>query len=146
QADRNLKLAHKAVEECFVLATGDTGMSKEASAPFRRRLLAATLPYYREFRTRKPNDPAFDLDLARNLTRLATIEAELGEARAAREQANKALTLCVAISRKDNLSANDLQTLADVTNDVGSVQHALGELPRAVEALAVAHALQERVV
>src|SRR5262249_32324270 len=63
QADRNLLLARKAVDDCFVLAIGDVGMSQEAAAPFRRRLLAAAQPYYKEFHNRKPNDPASDLDL-----------------------------------------------------------------------------------
>jgi tetratricopeptide (TPR) repeat protein len=145
QADRNLQLARQAVDDCFVLATSEPGMKEEAAAPFRRRLLAAARPYYREFARRRPGDPAFDLDLARNLTRLALIEADLGDHDEARRQADRVRELCAALAKQPNLSAADLQALADCMNNVGTVPHTIGDLDDAVAAQTAAYQLQERL-
>jgi tetratricopeptide (TPR) repeat protein len=146
QADRNLLLARRAVEECFVLTAREPLLSQEAAAPLRRRLLKAALPYYREFRTSKPDDPAFDMDLARNLTRVAEIEVGLGDRAEGRAHVERARELCLQLARLEGLSGDQLQSVSDCINDVGSVYHALGEFATAAQVLAEARRLQERLV
>jgi serine/threonine-protein kinase len=85
-AEANLALARQAVDECFLIAKEHPLLQQEELRQVRKLLLEKALPFYRQFKERRPDDPAVQEDLAAISFRLGFISNELGspsEARAA---------------------------------------------------------------
>jgi tetratricopeptide (TPR) repeat protein len=83
QADANLQLAKEAVEKCFNIAKEDKLFQQPRMEGAKKLLLKATLPFYKEFRSRKPDDRGMSEEEAKQFTEVGYIEVTLGLTQAA---------------------------------------------------------------
>jgi serine/threonine-protein kinase len=89
-AEANLNLARDAVDRCFNVATEHSLFRQPRMEKAKKLLLEKTLPFYRNFRARSPDDHGLQREEARQWFRVGYIENVLGrttEALEAYEQA-----------------------------------------------------------
>ncbi len=89
KAEANLRLARDAVDQCFNVAVTHDLFQEPRMENAKKLLLQQTLPFYRSFSSRRPDDPAVQAEEAEQLFRVALIEQLLrpAQARQAYEQA-----------------------------------------------------------
>jgi tetratricopeptide (TPR) repeat protein len=99
RAEEGFQQAREAVDECFARASQDPLFQGEALRPARKRLLEATLKYYRSFLAQRGDDPAVREETARTCYRVGVIYALTGnheEAFAALDRARALQEMLVA--------------------------------------------------
>ena len=98
QAEENLKLAKKAVNDTFDLARDHPRLQKKEMKEVKKLLLEKALPFYMNFRLQRADAGAGRADLVDQLFRIAYIMTEIGHPAAARqayEQAKEILEMLV---------------------------------------------------
>jgi serine/threonine-protein kinase len=78
EAERNLTLARKAVDDCFNVARDNALFQRPRMEQPKKLLLEKTLPFYRQFRSRRPGDRGLQREEAIQWFRVAYIEHVLG--------------------------------------------------------------------
>jgi tetratricopeptide (TPR) repeat protein len=94
RAEDNLKLAREAVDGTFNVARNDPLFQQPGMEQARKLLLKKALPFYRNFRAQKPDDPDLRYGEAEQWFRVGYIEQALGEPAEARRAFDKARDLC----------------------------------------------------
>src|SRR5262249_27006811 len=56
RAEANLDLAHRAVDQCFLVATEDPRLQTDRNQNVRKLLLKKALPFYEGFESQRPDD------------------------------------------------------------------------------------------
>jgi tetratricopeptide (TPR) repeat protein len=139
RAEDNLRLARRAVDDCFGVAKDHPLLQARNMRPVKELLLRKTLPYYRDFRARAPDNLNLAVLQALSLYRVGTITAEIGQRRAARESLFQAVALLDEAARgqvrRQEYRAMLAAVRADVLNQLGLVEHSLGHTEQAVRAL-----------
>ena len=77
-AEANLRKAHRAVNESFVLVSQDVLLREPAMEPLRNQLLKNALRYHQEFVREHGTDPAFRAELVATYLRIGVLLYELG--------------------------------------------------------------------
>jgi serine/threonine-protein kinase len=123
RAEDNLKLARKAVDECFLLATDDPALKGEHQQPVRRLLLERALPFYEGFKQQQGDEPSLLATAAANWSRIGDSRNALGkrpEALAAQESAVATLRRLVEVQPgepRNRLALASYLTNLAITND-----------------------------
>jgi serine/threonine-protein kinase len=145
RAEANLKLAKKAVDECFNVAREHPLFQEPRMEKARKLLLEKTLPFYKNFRSQRPDDRALQWEEADQWFRVGIIEQALvrKEARRAYEKARDLYgKLVVAYPGVDQYQKD----LASTHNNLGLLLHELGKYEDALNEFARARDLQARLV
>jgi serine/threonine-protein kinase len=133
QAQDNLKLARTAIDECYNLATTDPLFQEPRMEKAKNLLLRKTLPFYRNFRVRRPNDRALQFEEASQWYRVGDIEFRLRRTRQAREAYERARELHQALVKTHPNVAEYLRGLAGTHNNLAIVLSALGQREEAIK-------------
>ena len=145
RAEENLKLARKAVDECFSIAKGHPRLQDESLMDVKKLLLEKALPFYSNFRVQRPNDAQLDADTAGNLLSVAYITSEISgkkEALASYEQARELYRKLVTV-QPDVLEHQS--ALARTHHNMGNLQNALGKRKEALESHQQARDIQSKL-
>jgi tetratricopeptide (TPR) repeat protein len=127
QAEANLALAKQAVDECFLIAKEHPLLEREEMEAVRRRLLEKALPFYRNFRMQRPDDPGLKEELAGIAFRVGYITRQIGQDAEALAAYQEALRLYTALAEGHSEVAQYQANLAACHNNLGSVQSAMGD-------------------
>jgi serine/threonine-protein kinase len=145
-AQANLKLAKRAVDECFNVAKEHPVFQRPGMEKAKKSLLEKTLPFYKNFRAQRPDDPVLQREEAELWLRVAYIEFALGryaEARQAYEQAGDLLGKLVKAHPEVPGYQN---SLAVAYNGLGALLYTLGKPHQAAREYRQARHLQRRLV
>jgi serine/threonine-protein kinase len=145
QAQANMALAHTAVDQCFNVARAHPLFQVPRMEKARKLLLEKTLPFYRQFRSQRPDDAALQREEAEQLFRVAYIEKVLGRSQAALQAYRQArdLRLVLAGANPDELAYQ--QDLAHAHNDLAVLLSDLGQRPEALTEHQKALAIRARL-
>jgi serine/threonine-protein kinase len=78
-AEANLALARQAVDECFDVAQKHPLLEQEHMRQVRKLLLEKALPFYRNFKTRRPDKPGIKHVMAKIAFRVGYIASQAGQ-------------------------------------------------------------------
>jgi serine/threonine-protein kinase len=146
EAEANLTLAQDAVNECFNVAKDHPLFQTPRMEKARKLLLAKTLPFYQQFRWRRPDDRGLLQDEGTQLSQVAYIELVLGrpdESLRAYEQARALLTQ-LAQAHPDK--PEYLKKLAHVRHNLAAALSSQGKRDLAIQELEQACDLQRKLV
>jgi serine/threonine protein kinase len=132
RAEANFRLARQAVDEYLGVAKEHPLMQGPNTDKLRKLLLEKALPFYRQFRSQRPDDPALNREDAEQWRRVAAITGELGrkgEAAGAYEQARQRYQALVQAHPDDPTYRHDL------ANTLTDLAQLLAEQGKHVEAL-----------
>ena len=144
-AEGNLKLARKAVDECFNIAKEHPRLQDESLMDVKKLLLEKALPFFKYFRAQRPDDAQIDANSAGNLLSVAYITSEIAgkkEALASYEQARELYGKLVT-AQPDVLEHQS--ALARTHHNMGNLQNALGKRKEALESHQQAHDIQSKL-
>jgi serine/threonine-protein kinase len=145
-AEENLDLAKSAVDECFNVAKDNPLFQGPRMEKARKLLLQKTLPFYRNFRAMRPEDPTLQHEEALQWCRVGYIEQVLlrtSNARVAYEHA-RALFLMLVQTHPELLKYQ--QDLALMHNNLGALLSALGQRAEALKEYQQARSLRLKLV
>ena len=77
-AEDNLNLARKAVDECYNIAKEHPRFQEEGLKDVKKLLMEKALPFYKNFRSQRPDDPKLDEETDAQIDRVAYILNEIG--------------------------------------------------------------------
>ncbi len=144
-AEHNFRLARRAVDECFLLATEDPLLQQEKMRGVRRLLLQKALPFYEGFQTRKPDSADIASEIGNNHFRVARITSEIGRKSVAITSYEQARTVFVDLVQKYPDDENYRLDLARVHNDLGLLLRDTGRGEEELAELTAALELRERL-
>ncbi len=122
RAEDNLKLARRAVDQCFILATRDPLLQAEKMRPVRKMLLERALPFYEGFQVHNPKDPELRKEMGENLFRVAHILSEQNNKRGALKVYEQARDVFQGLAA----GGGDMrEALGRVWNNLGKIHHDL---------------------
>jgi serine/threonine-protein kinase len=121
---RNLKLARKAVDDCFQVTREDTLLQQEKNRAVRRLLLEKALPFYQDFKSQSPDNLELLAEEGSNFYRVASITAEIDDKSKAVQWYQKARSNFSSLADRNPEARSDL---ARVDNDFAKLQHELGK-------------------
>ena len=99
RAEDNLRLARKAIDDCYNTATKDALFQQPRMEKPKRLLLALTLPFYKNFRVQLPDDRELQRAEAEQWYRVASIEHVLVRTRESKEAYEQARELQIKLAR-----------------------------------------------
>jgi serine/threonine-protein kinase len=127
QAEANLKLARQAIDECFNVAKAHPLFQKPRMDQAKKLLLEKTLPFYRQFRAQRPEDPALQHQEAEQWFRVGYIEQILGRSAEARHAYAQARDLMAKLLKAHPGEPKYQHNLALVHIDLGYLLEDLGK-------------------
>lgn len=131
EAEANLALARRAVNECYTLVTEDPAFTSDRVRAARLKVLERALPFYQGFRLRGGEDAEVLKDLAENQFKLGCILVELGRVPDADQAYRHAEEAAEAWQRIAPQAVEPRRTLAVVLNNQVGVLAARGEFAAA---------------
>jgi eukaryotic-like serine/threonine-protein kinase len=146
QAEANLKLARRAIDECFNITKTHPLFQRPGMEQARKLLQEKTLPFYRNFRAQRPDDPVLQREEADQWFRVGYIELAFGrnaEALRAYEQARDLMAQLVKAHPKESEYQD---VLASAHNNLGALLKTQGKGKEALEAYQQAHELQAKLL
>jgi serine/threonine-protein kinase len=146
QAEANLQLARKAVDECFGVAREHPLLQAPNVMKVRRLLLEKTLPFYKNFRSRHPDDPALASEQADCLFRVAYITTEIGNKSDALARYQQVLEVLGKLARQHPRDRNYQFLLAHTWNNVGILHRDAGKPGEALRCYTQARNIQRELV
>jgi serine/threonine protein kinase len=132
QAEANLKLAKQAIDECFNVAKKHPLFQEPRMEQAKKLLLEKALPFYRNFRAQRPDDPGLKSEEAEQWFRVAFIEQTLGRPTEARHAYERARDLLENLVKEHPEVAEYQFGLASTHNDLGM---SLASVSKVLEAL-----------
>jgi serine/threonine-protein kinase len=145
QAQANLALAQRAVDECFLTAKDHPLLQRANLRQVRLLLLEKALPFYEGFQAQRPDDPALQPELAANYFRVGYILAELGRQPEAQVAYEKAAVLYAQLSAAHPDVPAHQDGLANTYNNLGNLQSATRQPAAARKAYERARDLGEQL-
>jgi serine/threonine-protein kinase len=145
-AEANLKLARQAIDECFNIAKTDPLFQEPRMERAKKLLLEKTLPFYRNFRAQRPDDPALPNEEAEQWFRVGYIEFTLARTDEARHAYEQARDLLVRLVKARPETFWYQHNLALVHNDMGYLLERVGRRAEAFQEYQQAQALQAKLV
>jgi tetratricopeptide (TPR) repeat protein len=139
RAKENLKLAGKAVDDCYNLVAGNPLLQGEAMKPVRGLLYSVALGYYRGFTRQAPDDPALLAEYAQNLERVVEITQAIGSQKEALAACDELLPARerLAAATPDPAARRDLaralQTRGNLLRNVGRTEESIPVLRTAAD-------------
>jgi tetratricopeptide (TPR) repeat protein/tRNA A-37 threonylcarbamoyl transferase component Bud32 len=133
EAQANLKLARKAIDDCFNIARNDPLFQGPRMENARNLLLRETLPFYRNFRVRQPDDRELQYEEALQWFRVGYIEFELKRTPQAREAYERARELFQSLVKTAPDFPGYRNDLASTHNNMALVLTALGQPDQALK-------------
>jgi tetratricopeptide (TPR) repeat protein len=133
QAQANLKLAKKAVDECFNVAKNDPLFQEPRMEKARKLLLKKTLPFYKNFRSQRPDDRGLQMEEADQWFRVAYIEHVLVQATEARQAYEKTCELQQKLVKANPGVPGYQQDLASTHNNLAMLLRDLGKREQALK-------------
>ncbi len=133
QAGANLKLAKRAVDECFNVARKNPLFQEPRMERAKKLLLKATLPFYKEFRSRRPDDRGLQIEEAGQLFNLGYIEQFLGDGKAAVAAYEQAREIFARLAAAHLDVPGYQMDLARLHNNLGMVHERLGRHEEALK-------------
>jgi serine/threonine-protein kinase len=146
RAEDNLKLARRAVDECFNVAKEHPLFQGPRMEKAKKLLLEKTLPFYRQFRAQRPGDRGLRHAEAEQLFRVAYIESFLGHYREALRVYRQACDNLVELAKAHPGVRLYLINLATTRNNLGSVLQTQGKLQEALGEYRQARAIRLKLV
>jgi serine/threonine protein kinase len=146
RAEKNLKLAKDAVDDCFNVARTDPLFRGPRMKAAKKLLLKKTLPFYKNFRAQRPDDRELQREEADQWFRVGYIEqvlVEMTAARTAYEKARDLLGKLVKANPEVSLYQNDLAT---THSNLGVLLHDLGKREQALKEYQQARDLRRKLV
>jgi serine/threonine-protein kinase len=144
-AEANLRLAKKAVDDCFQLAKEHPLLQQENMRQVRKLLLEKALPFYEQFRAQRPEDPRIRVEMAGNHYRVGYITAELGRNADAEQSYGEALLLYEQLAKEHPEVPGYQAGLARAYNNLGNLQRESGRRAEAERSYGEARRLRERL-
>jgi serine/threonine-protein kinase len=148
EAEANLTLAHRAVDDYFTKISENSLLKRQDAAevrdlrPLRKELLEVALEYYNRLITRRSSDPSLRSEQAAAYTRVGRINGEIGSKDAALEAYRHALAIrtdLAALDPDNNALARERAAsgipVAEMLTDIGRAAEALAEYTRSQELL-----------
>jgi serine/threonine-protein kinase len=123
-AQANLKLARKAVDDCFQVTREDALLQQEKNRAVRRLLLEKALPFYQEFKSQSPDNLELLAEEGTNFYRVASITAEIDDKSKAVDPYQKAHDRFSVLAGHYPESKSNL---ARISNDFAKLQRDLGK-------------------
>jgi serine/threonine-protein kinase len=127
QAEANLALARDAVDQCFNVAKEHPLFQQPRMEEAKKLLLKKTLPFYRRFRSQRPDDPDLQRQQAEQFFRVGYIEKALGHQAAARTAYQEARAIGVELVQAHPDVPEYLQALGLTHNNLGALLVELGK-------------------
>jgi serine/threonine-protein kinase len=146
RAQSNLKLATRAVDECFGVAKSDPLLQQAHMSKVRKLLLEKTLPFYRDFRALGPDDPALAFEQADCLFRVAYITVEIGSKHDALAHYRQVLDILGPVARANPTVTKYAFLLAHTWNNVAILQRDAGNWTEALHGYTQARDIQLALV
>jgi serine/threonine-protein kinase len=119
RAEANLKMARRAIDECFNIATEHPLFKRQGMEKARKLLLEKSLPFYRNFRTQRPNDPVLQFEEAVHWLRVGSIEQVLYRLTQARQSYERARELLDQLVKTQPDVPEHQSRLADTHHNLG---------------------------
>jgi serine/threonine-protein kinase len=126
QAEANLKLARRAVDECFNVAKEHPLFQGPRMEKAKKLLLRKTLPFYKRFQSQRSGDRRLQHEEADQLFRVGYIEQTLGRHRAALQAYRQARDVIRKVARAHPEVAEYQSSLAHTHNNLGALLDDLG--------------------
>jgi serine/threonine-protein kinase len=145
-AEANLALARQAVDECFNVAREHPLFRSPRMEKVRKLLLEKTLPFYKNFRSQKPDDLDLKRQQAEQLFRVGIIEHTLGRPREALDAYREAGIVYAELADAHPAETRYRQNVGRALNNQGDMLDRLGERARAIEEHHKALAIREKLV
>jgi tetratricopeptide (TPR) repeat protein len=133
KAEANLKLASRAVDDCYNAVTNNRLLQGDRMKAVRGLLYGVALPYYREFTRVAPDDPALLADHARNLDRVVQITQALGSSKVALEVSEELVAARERLAAGGDPAAKKELALALLTR--GNLFRVVGQSEQSVTVL-----------
>ncbi len=121
QAQANLKLARRAIDECYNVAYKDPLFQGPQMEKARNLLLRKTLRFYKNFRVQRPDDRALQHEEANQWLRVGNIEQVLLRTKDAQQAYERAQELFQALVQSHPDVAEYQQDLARTHNNLGNL-------------------------
>jgi serine/threonine-protein kinase len=145
QAEANLRLARRAVDECFLVARDQPLLQGPRLSKVRKLLLSKALAFYRDFHERKPDDAAIARERSEQHFRVGAILRELGRPREAMAEYEKAASLARQLAEAHPGEPAFRGDLARTLLNQSLELRALGDLEWALKASGQALQIQREV-
>jgi serine/threonine-protein kinase len=146
QARANLKLAKKAVDECFNVARNHPLFQQPRMLEAKKLLLKKTLPFYKNFRSQRPDDRGLQWEEGDQWFRVGYIEQVLVQLKAARKAYEKALDLAAKLAQTHPEVPAYQNALATTHNSLGVLLQDQGKREEALKEFRQARDLQSKLV
>ena len=150
-ADTNLALARRSVEEFFTKVSENVLMKRQDAAQIRdlrslrKEFLEAALDYYQRLLARRSTDRSLSADQAEAYERVGRINGEIGSKDAALDYYRKALALRTSLASARPSDEGLRRNLASTRRAVGDLLDELGRVNEALEQLDQALADMQRL-
>jgi serine/threonine-protein kinase len=132
RAEDNLKLARQAIDECFNVAREHPLFQEPRMDEARKLLLEKTFPFYKNFRSQRPDDRRLQVDEAEQWSRVAYIEQTLLRADEAVKTYRKARDMWAKLAQVNPRMHVYQYFLAGMHNNLGLLLTALGKREEAL--------------
>jgi serine/threonine-protein kinase len=146
QAQKNLTLARRAIDECYNVAYKDPLFQGPRMEKARNLLLRKTLDYYKNFRSQRPDDRGLQHEEAEQWFRVGNIEQVLLRTKEAQQAYVRARELFQALEARHPDVPAYQNDLARTHNNLGNLLTALGQRPEALQEYQQARTLQQKLV
>jgi serine/threonine-protein kinase len=146
QAEANLKLARQAVDECFNVARDHPLFQSPRLKEAKKLLLEKTLPFYRRFRSQRPDDRGLQQEEAEQLYRVAYIEQTLGHSSDALKAYRQARVLAARLVHDHPDVPRYQRDLAHMHNNMGVMLSSQGKRDEALKEHRQALDIREKLV
>ena len=146
EANGNLKLARQAIDETFNVAKEHPLFQMPRMEKAKKLLLEMTLPFYKQFREQRPEDPGLQREEAKQWGRVAFIEHFLGQGREALLAYQQARDIFVALTKAHPEVSRYQDDLASTYSKLANCLAEIGKRDEALEQYQLAREVQERLV
>jgi serine/threonine-protein kinase len=146
RAEANLKLARQAVDECFNVARDHPLFQSPRLKEAKKLLLEKTLPFYRRFRSQRPDDRPLQQEEAEQLYRVAYIEQVLGHTSEALQAYSQAIELAARLAQAYPNTPRYQYDLAHMHNNMGVILSSQHKRDEALNEHRQALAIREKLV
>jgi tetratricopeptide (TPR) repeat protein len=146
QAEANLRLARQAVDECFNVAKEHPLFKPSRMEKAKKLLLEKTLPFYRQFRSKNPDDVGLQSDEAEQFVRVAYIQNELGHFDEGLVAFRRAQQIQMEMVESHPEVPRYRYYLATTHNSLGVMLASLGKCAEAIKEYRCALDLQKKLV
>lgn len=145
RAGENLKLAKRAVDECFNIAKDHTLFQQPQMEEARKLLLATTLPFYQEFQSIQPEELDSRREIGKQHWNVAHIEYQLSRYQRALDACGRAYAVQRQLVDDFPDQAELRDDLARTLNSLGANLNALDRYEAGLEKMKQARDLREQL-